>query len=260
MNTYEKKEDMHMMVFVSPTKNMKPTRLDFPMTLPQFCVEAEELLEILKTYNDEDIMQIMKVNAKLALENQQRYQHIKFDKNGTHALASYDGLAFKYMDLDHWKQKDFLYANDHLRILSGFYGVVRPFDSIYPYRLEMQARGLSERIDNLYSYWSDALMRSLRKDNNDGIYINLASKEYSIAIAPYLNKDEQMINIHFHVKKQGKLKTLATAAKMARGTMVKYCMCKQIENPQGLKAFDEDGWMYVDELSDHENYVFVKEA
>ena len=248
------------MVFVSPTKNMKPTRLEFPMSLPLFCVEAEELLEILKTYNDEDIMQIMKVNAKLALENQQRYQHIKFDLGGSHALSSYDGLTFKYMDLAAWKQEDYVYASKHLRIISAFYGVVKPFDSIYPYRLEMQAKGMSEQIDNLYSYWSDALMRKLREDNEDGIYINLASKEYSAAIGPYVNKDEQIINIHFQVNKQGKLKTLATAAKMARGAMVKFCMCKQIKDPQALKTFDEDGWSYIDALSDENNYVFVKET
>lgn len=248
-----------MITFISPTKNMKPQRLSQPMSLPQFRVEAEELLDVLKTYNDEDIMQIMKVNAKLAVENQQRFQSIKFDLEGSHALSSYDGLAFKYMDLSSWREEDLCYANEHLRILSGFYGVVRPFDSIYPYRLEMQAHGLSERIDNLYSYWNDELMCAMRKDNHDGIYINLASKEYSQAVTPYLFDDELCINIHFKVVKDGKQKVLATAAKMARGRMVAYIMKNQIENAEEIKQFHEDGWRYMKEASTASDYLFIKE-
>lgn len=248
-----------MITFISPTKNMKPQRLSQPMSLPQFRVEAEELLDVLKTYNDEDIMQIMKVNAKLAIENQQRFQSIKFDLEGSHALSSYDGLAFKYMDLPSWREEDLCYANEHLRILSGFYGVVRPFDSIYPYRLEMQAHGLSDRIDNLYSYWNDELTCAMRKDNHDGIYINLASKEYSQAVTPYLFDDERCINIHFKVVKDGKQKVLATAAKMARGRMVAYIMKNQIENAEEIKQFHEDGWRYMKEASTASDYLFIKE-
>lgn len=248
-----------MITFISPTKNMKPQRLSQPMSLPQFCAEAEELLEILKNYNDEDIMQIMKVNAKLAIENQHRFQTIRFDLEGTHALSSYDGLAFKYMNLATWKDKDLCYANEHLRILSGFYGVVRPFDSIYPYRLEMQAHGLSERIDTLYSYWNDELLSAMRKDNTDGIYINLASKEYSQAVTPYLFDDETCINIHFKVVKDGKYKILATAAKMARGRMVAYIMKNRIENVEGIKQFQEDGWHFMEDMSSPTEYLFIKE-
>lgn len=257
-NTGDRKEGLPMITFISPTKNMKPQRLPFPMSLPQFCVEAEELLEILKTYNDEDIMQIMKVNAKLAIENQQRFQAIRFDVNGTHALSSYDGLAFKYMNLSSWNEEDFCYANEHLRILSGFYGVVKPFDSIYPYRLEMQAQGLDERIDTLYSFWNDELMCALRNDNHDGIYINLASKEYSQAVTPYLFADECCINLHFKVIKDGKPKILATAAKMARGRMVAYMMKNKIQSLEGIQQFQEDGWKFMEEASTSKDYVFIQ--
>lgn len=246
------------MIFISPTKNMKPKCLDLPMSLPEFCVEAEGLLDVLLTYNDEDIMQIMNVNAKLAVENQKRFQQILFDDQGVHALASYDGLVFKYMDVDSWSKEDILYANDHLRILSGFYGVVRPLDSIYPYRLEMQAKGLSERVDTLYSYWSDSLMRSMREANHDKIYINLASKEYSQAILPYLRDDETCINIYFLVIKDGVGKNVATAAKMARGQMVTYIMKHRIDTPEQVKKFDTDGWTYDCEKSNESDYVFVK--
>lgn len=247
-----------MITFISPTKNMKPQRLIQPMSLPQFCVEAAELLEILKSYNDEKIMQIMKVNAKLAIENQQRFQRIAFDLEGSHALSSYDGLAFKYMNISSWKEEDLWYANEHLRILSGFYGILRPFDSIYPYRLEMQAHSLSERIDNLYSYWYDELLNAMRKENTDGVYINLASKEYSRAVTPYLLDDEICINIHFKVVKDGKQKILATAAKMARGRMVAYIMKNRIDRVEEIKQFHEDGWYFLEEQSTATDYVFIK--
>lgn len=247
-----------MIVFISPTKNMIPRTLPVEMTLPSFCVEAQTLHEILLTFNDEDIMNIMKVNAKLAVQNQVRFRDIRFDLSGTHALSTYDGLAFKHMHLFTWKEEDYHFANQHLRILSGFYGVVKPFDSIYPYRLEMQARGLSERIDNLYSFWSDALMRSLREDNDDEIYINLASLEYSQAITPYLKEKEQCINIHFQVFKNGKAVTQATIAKMARGQMVEWMMKQRIQKLEEIKRFNVDGWTFQPVLSNETDYVFTK--
>lgn len=247
-----------MMIFISPTKNMKPRSIDCPKTMPQFCVEAEELLALLQTFNDEDIMNIMNVNAKLAIQNQQRFQEIRFDQQGTHAITTYDGLAFQSMHLDTWDKEDFLYAQAHLRILSGFYGIVRPLDAIYPYRLEMQEKGLSERIDTLYSFWSDALMSSMRKDNPDGCYINLASKEYSQAVLPYLNKQERCIHIDFKVVKDGKAKILATAAKMARGAMVAYLIKHRISDPEQIKHFDVDGWAYMETLSSADHFVFLK--
>lgn len=247
-----------MRYIISPTKNMKPRTWDLDMTLPSFLVEAEILLSILKQYNDEDIMQIMKVNAKLAVENQQRFQSIQFDAKGTPALMSYDGLQFKYMKLDTWKEKDFYYANDHLRIISGFYGVVKPSDSIYPYRLEMQARLRDERIDNLYSFWSDALMQELRKDNEDAIYINLASKEYSDAILPYIRNDERCITIHFQLLRDGRYCTQATDAKMARGDMIRYLIQQQIEDVDGIKAYCGRGYRFDAKRSNEQAFYFIK--
>lgn len=247
-----------MITFIAPTKNMKPTASNHSMTMPEFCVEAEELAEQIKTYNDEQIMNIMKVNAKMAIQTQERFQNIRFDGNGTPALFTYSGLVFQSMHTDTWDHADILFAQDHLRIISGFYGVVKPLDSIYPYRLEMQAKGLSERIDNLYSFWSDSLMRSIRRDNKDQCYINLASKEYAQAITPYLNKDEHLITIDFQVIKNQTRKTITTYAKTARGNMVEYIMKNHIDTPEQLKVFHMDQWHYEEALSDENHYVFLK--
>lgn len=247
-----------MITFIAPTKNMKPRRAPLPMSLPLLCVEAEELWEILKEWNDETIMNVMNVNAKTALRVQEILQRIRFDREGSHALLTYSGLAFHAMDVMDWSEADLNFAQSHLRILSGFYGVVRPLDSIYPYRLEMQARNLSQRIDNLYSYWSDSLMREIRKDCQDGIYINLASREYAQAVLPYLKAGEQCVNIEFRTIKNNTAKIVATHAKIARGKMVRMIMKQRIDDPCQLKDFREDGWQFDAQSSDEHCYVFLR--
>lgn len=246
------------MTFIAPTKNMKPQTSAYPMTLPEFCVEAQDLSEIIMDLNDEAVMNLMNVNAKLALETQKRFRNIRFDGNGTPALFTYSGLVFHSMHIDTWQESDIRYAQDHLRIISGLYGIVRPLDSIYPYRLEMQVKGLSQRIDNLYSFWSDSLMRSMRKDNTDNTYVNLASKEYSQAITPYLKKEEHLLTVDFQVIKNNTRKTVTTYAKKARGHMVEYIMKNHIDTIEPLKAFDYDDWQYEATLSSDTHYLFLK--
>lgn len=247
-----------MITFIAPTKNMKPQRASLPMSLPPFCVEAEELWQILKNWNDETIMNVMNVNAKMALHVQELLQHVRFDDNGSHALLTYSGLAFHAMKVSDWSDDDLRFAQQHLRILSGFYGMVRPLDSIYPYRLEMQAKDITERIGNLYTYWSDAMMQEMRQDCEDGIYINLASREYAQAVMPYFKDEERCINIEFRTVKNHTVKTIATHAKIARGKMVRMMMKQRINDPQSLKRFQEDGWQFHSESSDETHYVFLK--
>lgn len=247
-----------MITFIAPTKNMKPRRTSLPMSLPSFCVEAEELWEILKTYNDEQIMNVMNVNAKTALQVQEKFANMRFDCEGTHALLTYSGLAFHAMNVMDWSAADLNFAQNHLRILSGFYGIVKPLDSIYPYRLEMQARNLSQRIDNLYSYWSDSLMREMRKDCEDGIYVNLSSVEYAQAVLPYLKAEEHCVNVEFRTIKNQTTKIIATHAKIARGKMVRMIMKHKIDDPNQLKNFHEDGWQFHEASSDDHRYVFLR--
>lgn len=247
-----------MITFIAPTKNMKPHRCALPMTLPPFCVEAEELWELLKTWNDEKIMNVMNVNAKTALQVQERLRHIRFDCDGSHALLTYSGLAFHAMNVFDWEVDDLNFAQQHLRILSGFYGMVRPLDSIYPYRLEMQAKDLSEQIGNLYTYWTDMMMREMRRECTDGVYINLASREYAQAILPYLNAEERCVNVEFRTVKNHTTKIVATHAKIARGKMVRMIMKQHIDDPQRLKEFHEDEWQFHEEHSDDTHYVFLR--
>lgn len=247
-----------MLMLISPAKNMKPKPLETKLHLPEFICEAESLHAVLKEYNDEDIMRIMKVNAKLAVENEERMKQIRFDDQGTAALCTYEGLQYKYMHLENWDLEDYRYADEHLRILSGFYGIVRPLDSIYPYRLEMQTRLLDERIDNLYTFWGCELMAHARRENSDSIFINLASKEYSDAVAPYVRDDELFITIQFRMWKDGRYRTLATDAKMARGAMVQYIVQNRIDNVDSLKQFQGMGYHYDPVHSSKSEFWFIK--
>lgn len=248
-----------MITFIAPTKNMKPCR-DYPaLSLPPFCIEAEALWSLMKTWNDEQIMQVMKVSAKKALQVEEQMKQIRFDQNGFPALFTYTGLAFQAMKVLDWDDTALCFAQSHLRILSGFYGVVRPLDAIYPYRLEMQAKDLSPQIGDLYTYWSDAITREMRRENEDGIYVNLASREYAQAVLPYLKATERCIHIEFRTVDHHTSKIIATHAKIARGKMARMIMTHQLDDPQSLTGFHEDGWQFHAASSDADHYVFQRQ-
>ena len=173
-------------------------------------------------------------------------------ENLSPALFSYSGLAFQHLSATSLCQEELDYLQEHFRILSGFYGVLKPMDGITPYRLEM----LSVFPDgsNLYDYWNDALYREL----NDNVIINLASEEYSRCIKDYLQENDRMIHIVFGEFKNGKLITKATKAKMARGDMIWYMAQNHITNPEDIKKFSEH-YCYAEELSDDTHFVFVSQ-
>ena len=145
--------------------------------------------------------------------------------------------------------------NHHLRILSGFYGIVRPSDSIYPYRLEMQCRFVTEDSKNLYDFWKDTIAKELPQEE---FIINLASKEYDKSVRSYISK-ERFIDIIFYIKENDKLITRSTQVKQARGRMVNFMAKHKVENLEELTQFAYDGYQYHAELSNDTTFVFVKE-
>ncbi|MBQ5850873.1 MAG: YaaA family protein, partial [Lachnospiraceae bacterium] len=153
--------------------------------------------------------------------------------------------------------KEFDYLEEHLRILSGFYGILRPFDGVAPYRLEMQAKlGVAGKKD-LYSYWGDLPAKELFFDTK--VVINLASKEYSRCISKYLPEDADFITCVFGEEKDGKVVEKATMCKMLRGEMVRYMAENQIDKAEEIKDFDRRGYGFSPKYSDETTYVFVKE-
>ena len=184
------------------------------------------------------------------IENMDLYHRL------TPAILSYEGIAYQYMAPAVFEYGHFDYIQEHLSILSAFYGSLKPMDGVTPYRLEMQAKAIIGNTKNLYEYWGDLLYKDVRDES--GIIINLASKEYSKCIEQYLSAEDTYITIVFCELADGRLVTKGTYAKMARGEMVRYMAENCIENPIEIKCFNRLGYIYRDDLSSETEYVFER--
>lgn len=250
-----------MIAIISPAKNMRNLKIDNinPQIIGKeryFTKETEEIIRVLKNLAPWDIQSLMKVNEKIALQSYAYFQDFNFNDKGVCGLLAYDGLVFKNIKAEDFTKEDFDYANKHIRILDAFYGMVNPLDDILPYRLEMQYP-IKIQGNNLYKFWDDKIYKKLYSEDN--VIVNLASEEYAKTVRRFLNKDDIFIDIDFKVNKDGKLKTLATLAKMARGQMVKYIIENKINNPEDLKDFTFNNFKYCSNLSTSKKFVFIKE-
>ena len=250
-----------MIAIISPAKNMRNLKIDNinPQIIGKeryFTKETEEIIRVLKDLTPWDIQSVMKVNEKIALQSYAYFQDFNFNDKGVCGLLAYDGLVFKNIKAEDFTKEDFDYANKHIRILDAFYGMVNPLDDILPYRLEMQYP-IKIQGNNLYKFWDDKIYNKLYSEDN--VIVNLASEEYAKTVRRFLNEEDIFIDIDFKVNKDGKLKTLATLAKMARGQMVKYIIENKIDNPEDLKDFTFNSFKYCSNLSTSKKFVFIKE-
>jgi len=177
-------------------------------------------------------------------------------RNLTPALLAYDGIQYTYMAPAVFEDGQFDYVQEHLRILSGFYGVVKPMDGVVPYRLEMQAKAAVAGCRNLYDFWGDDLYREVMDDSR--VLINLASKEYSKCIEKYLQPDDRYITCVFGELEGGKVVQKGVYAKMARGEMVRFMAGIQAEEPDQIKAFNWSGYHFDENRSSDMEYVFIR--
>ena len=220
-----------MKIILSPAKKMiTDTDSIEPVALPEFIDKTTELLSWLKDKSKEELKAIWKCNDKIAEQNFYRLENMDIYHILTPAVLSYEGIAFQYMAPSVFEDRQFEYIQNHLRILSAFYGVLKPMDGVTSYRLEMQAKVEIGDAKNLYEYWGDLLYHSVIDDSR--IIINLASKEYSKCIEKYLTPQDRYITIVFCELSGDKLVTKGTYAKMARGEMVRFIAKNNIENPQ----------------------------
>jgi len=246
-----------MKIIISPAKKMiNECNYIQDMTTPIFLDKTKQVLDYLKQLSYEELKKLLACNDEIATLNYQRFQNMRLDTNLNPALLSYDGIQYKCMAPDVFEDSYYPYINKHLRILSGFYGILKPLDGIVPYRLEMQAKLKTNFCKNLYDYWKDDIYKELTKDTN--IILNLASDEYSKCISKYLTGDIQFINFTFAENVNGKLKEKGVYVKMARGEMVRYMAENQIENLEQIKQFNRLGFTYSSELSTNTHYVFIK--
>ena len=250
-----------MIAIISPAKNMRNLKIDNinPQIIGKeryFTKETDEIIRVLKDLTPWDIQSLMKVNEKIALQSYAYFQDFNFNDKGVCGLLAYDGLVFKNIKAEDFTKEDFDYANKHIRILDAFYGMVNPLDDILPYRLEMQYP-IKIQGNNLYKFWDDKIYNKLYSEDN--VIVNLASEEYAKTVRRFLNEEDIFIDIDFKANKDGKLKTLATLAKMARGQMVKYIIENKIDNPEDLKNFTFNSFKFCSNLSTPRKFVFIKE-
>ena len=246
-----------MRIIVSPAKKMRD-ELDSlePRQLPCLLPQTEQLLELLRAMPYAGLKKLLACNDAIARQNWQRYQEMDLRRRLSPALLAYDGIQYKYMAPQVFERPYFEYVEDHLRILSGFYGILRPLDGVVPYRLEMQAKLKTDFCSSLYDFWGSKPYSELTKEA--GVILNLASGEYSRVIEKHLDPRVAYITCTFGQWEDGKVKEKGVYVKMARGEMVRFMAENAIEEPEEVKRFDRLGYSYSDDLSSPKNYVFLK--
>lgn len=242
--------------FITCKKMIVDTDNLAPVELPVYIDKTAEVLNWMKSKSKEELKAIWKCNDKIAEQNFNRLENMDLYNRLTPAVLAYEGIAFQYMAPSVFEIQQFEYLQNHLRILSAFYGILKPMDGVTPYRLEMQAKVGIGDAKNLYEYWGELLYRAVIDDSR--IIINLASKEYSKCIEKYLTPQDRYITIVFCELSGDKLVTKGTYAKMARGEMVRFIAENNIENPVEIQKFDRLGYSFRSDLSSDSEYVFER--
>lgn len=246
-----------MKIILSPAKKMNE-ELDALayQGLPVFMEQTEEIMHWMQRLSYAEAKKLWACNDRIAEQNYERFRSMNLTRRLTPAILSYEGIAYQYMAPSVFANGEFDYVQEHLRILSAFYGVVKPLDGVTPYRLEMQAKAKIAGSRDLYDYWGDRLYREVLDDSR--IIVSLASKEYAKCIEKYLTPEDLYITCIFGEPAGEKIVQKGVYAKMARGEMVRFMAENSIEDPQEMKKFDRLGYAFREDLSDERTYVFVK--
>lgn len=247
-----------MFAVLSPAKKLNfDPKEGLAKTRPVFEDRAYELATVMKTYSVSSIRQLMNLSEDLGKLNHARFQAFEKsagEQNGKQAGFAFAGDTYQGLDIDCFDDGDLAYAQDHLRILSGLYGLLRPLDVIQPYRLEMGRKVKSDRGETLYDYWGVDLAKELDKTGMP--VLNLASVEYFKTVEKHLASP--VITPLFKEDKGDKLVSIGFFAKQARGMMARYLVKHRIDNPEALKDFDLGGYAYQAELSKGNRWVFTR--
>ena len=230
-------------------------------TFPLFDKEAEFLASEMKKYSVTELEKLLKVSDKLAETNYERYQRFDYpDTPRKPALLAYNGSVFKALGGDTFSPGDFAYAQEHIRIISTLYGLVRPLDLIKAYRIAFYLK-LGNSKDDLYQYWLPLLTQPLIKDirNAGGILVNLASLDVLGALQmDAIAREARIITPEFKELRKGKYETVRTYAKIARGKMCGEIIRHRIETPEALKQFEWEDFAFNPEISDDKNFIFTR--
>lgn len=254
-----------MIVILSPSKTLEKIngKVDPKGTQPQFLDKSKELIERVRELSVNDIEELMSVSPKLSRLNFERFlkwQTPFTQNNSTPALLLFKGDVYEGISADDYTNDDFKFAQKHVRILSGLYGVLRPLDLMQPYRLEMGTKIDVGDNKNLYEFWKENLTKhfnKLLKDDAENTLVNLASNEYSKALS-LKEVDGNVITPIFKEQKGNSYKTVAIHAKKARGVMTRFIVKNRIEKVEHLKSFTEEGYIFSPEQSKGNDWVFIR--
>lgn len=247
-----------MRIIISPAKKMHADTDSLPPDgLPQFLPKARRLLSALRAMPGPALQALWNCNDAIAALNVERLRHMDLERDLTPAILSYEGIQYQYMAPGVFETGQFAFIQEHLRILSGFYGLLRPFDGVTPYRLEMQARLAVDGNRDLYAFWGNKLAMSLARETD--WVLNLASREYSRAVQAHLPGSMRLITCVFGEAANGKVVEKGTLCKMARGQMVRFIAEHAITRPEGLKDFCDLGYRFDAGRSSADRFVFIKE-
>lgn len=242
-----------MKIIISPAKQMVYEDVLEYRDMPVYLDKTEQLMKYLKGLSYDELKRLLACNDKIAELNYDRYSAMDLKKGLTPAVMSYDGIQYKYMQPQVLDEGGIEYLDRHLRILSGFYGALRPFDGVVMYRLEMQARLKTDFCKNLYDFWGADIYNAVR----DGVILNLASEEYSKAVRRFAEPGIRFVDCVFGSVENGRIKEKGVYVKMARGEMVRLMAENRIEDIEDIKKLDVLNFRYNAELSDKDRFVFI---
>ena len=248
-----------MRIIISPAKKMRPDTDSFaPEGLPAFLPEAGRLLAALRAMDGPSLKQLWKCNDAIAALNRERLARMDLEHHLTPAILSYEGIQYQYMAPGVFDREQLDYIKEHLRILSGFYGLLAPFDGVTPYRLEMAAPLTVDGHRDLYDFWGDKLAAALAAQTD--LVVNLASREYSKAVSPHPPPSVTFLTCTFGEEIDGKVVEKGTLCKMARGEMVRWMAEHNVRRAEELQGFDRLGYTFSPARSHPQHYVFLKEG
>ena len=254
-----------MLILLSPAKTMTGTsKIKAPQgTTPRFQQEANEIALHMTQFPIDELSRILKLSPKLAAECYRRYQDFHAENNQPlQAILAYTGVVFKNINPKDFTEADFRFAQDHLRLISICYGLLRPLDLIKPYRMEYDVKLPELGEGNMYAYWrtrqTEPLIEEVKADDN--LLVNLGSMDLQPSFD--WKKVEQSVRVitpDFKVWKNGKAETIVIYAKMARGQMTRYIIKNRITDPEALKGFTWEGFRYREDISSESNWVFLQD-
>lgn len=254
-----------MIAVLSPAKKLDfdPISPEVPSTKPELLKETSRLMQTARALSVGELKQLMKLSQSLAELNHQRFQDFSTTKKrgSKQAALAFNGDTYIGLRAPEFSPKELEYAQDHVRILSGLYGLLRPLDLIHPYRLEMGTRLKTERGNSLYDFWGSKVAQALDKQAQleaEPLIVNLSSKEYFTAVEGQLKTP--VLTCTFKEVKDGKAKVIGFCAKRARGMMARFIVKHQVQDPKQLQRFNETGYQFQKSGSSAQELVFHRKA